>query len=84
MEKATPTLSPASVDSAPPLRFRFIEFNARRAMRGAEAARVAVIDGDDEDWLWMSQRDIAKNMMLHGRCEELLKAHDAYTENIYD
>lgn len=83
MDKATPTPSPASVDSAPPLRFRFIEFNARRAMRGAEAARVAVIDGDDEDWLWMSQRDIAQNMMLHGRCEELLKAHDAYKENAH-
>ena len=38
MDKATPTPSPASVDSAPPLRFRFIEFNARRAMRGAAQA----------------------------------------------
>lgn len=73
----------ASVESAQPLRFRFIEFNARRAMRGAEAARVAVIEGDDEEWLWMSQRDIAQNMMLHGRCEELTKAHDAYKEHAH-
>ena len=37
-DKATPTPPPATVDSAPPLRFRFIEFNARRAMRGAAQA----------------------------------------------
>jgi len=62
------------------MKFKFIEFNARRAQRGAEAARVAVIDDQgDEDWLWMSKRDIAKNMMAFGRCEELVKAHDAYS-----
>lgn len=58
--------------------FRFIEFNPRRAQRGAEAARVAVIQDGEENWLWMSKRDIAKNMMAFGRCEELVKAHDAY------
>lgn len=62
------------------MKFKFIEFNARRAARGAEGARVAVIAEDGtEDWLWMTKRDIAKNMMAFGRCEELLKAHAAYS-----
>lgn len=62
------------------MEFRFVEFNVRRAMRGADAARVAVIYGEnDEDLLWMSKRDIAKNMMAFGRCPELVKANAAYT-----
>lgn len=60
------------------MEFRFVEFNPRRAMRGADAARVEVIDGDDTDWLWMSKRDIAKNMMAFGKHPELVKAHEAY------
>lgn len=60
------------------IEFRFIEFNDRRYARGAEAARVAVIENGEEDWLWMSKRDIAKNMMAFGRHPELVKAHEAY------
>lgn len=61
------------------MKFRFIEYNQRRAARGAEAVRVAVIDDSgEENWLWMTKRDIAKNMMAFGRCEELEKAHKAY------
>jgi hypothetical protein len=61
------------------IEFRFVEFNPRRAMRGADAARVAVIeDGGDEDWLWMSVRDIAKNIKQFGPHQELLKARLAY------
>jgi hypothetical protein len=62
------------------MKFRFIEFNERRWVRGADAARVAVIEqeGGEEDWLWMSKRDIAKNMMAFGRCDELTKAHTEY------
>ena len=37
--------------------FRLIEFNARRAQRGAEAARVAVIEDGDEQWLWMTFKE---------------------------
>lgn len=61
------------------MKFQFMEFNPRRAARGAEAARVLVTyeDGSD-DLLWMSKRDIAKNMMAFGRCAELTKAHQAY------
>ncbi len=58
--------------------FRFEEFNPRRAIRGAEAARVVVIENGEEDWLWMSKRDISKNMMTFGRHPELVKALEAY------
>jgi hypothetical protein len=61
------------------MKFKFIEFNPRRDLRGAEAARVAVIDDEGrEDWLWMSKRDIAKNIKAFGACDELAKARDAY------
>lgn len=56
--------------------WRFIEFNPRRAIRGAEAARVEI--DPEGDWLWMSKQDIAKNMMRFGAHPELQKAHDAY------
>lgn len=61
------------------MKFEFVEFNPRRAQRGADAARVRVIyeDGAD-DLLWMSKRDISKNMMAFGRCAELTRAHEAY------
>ena len=59
--------------------FRFVEFNDRRAMRDAPAARVELLeDGEVVDWLWMSKRDIAKNMMAFGRHPELVKAHESY------
>ena len=58
--------------------FKFIEYNPRRNQRGAEAARVAVIEDGDEQWLWMSKADIVKNMMTFGRHPELVKAHEAY------
>lgn len=61
--------------------FKFIEFNPRRAMRGADAARVEVIDPSDPDgggWLWMSRKDIKENMRWHGAHPELLKALAAY------
>lgn len=61
------------------MKFEFMEFNLRRMARGAEAARVLVTyeDGSD-DLIWMSKRDIAKNMMAFGRCAELTKSHQAY------
>ena len=60
------------------MEFRFIEFNDRRYARGVDAARVAAIEDGEEDWLWMSKQDIAKNMMTFGRHPELVKAHEAY------
>lgn len=71
--------TPAAVQ---PLHFTFIEFHQRRAMRGAEAARVEVIDPEDPDggpgWLWMSRKDIRANIAQHGDHPELLKALAAY------
>ena len=60
--------------------FRFIEFNERRAMRGAEAARVAVIESGEEGWLWMSKRDLDLNIKEFGPHAELVKARIAYTK----
>ena len=60
------------------IEFRFIEFNQRRAMRGVEAARVEIIEGEESDWLWMSERDIARNITTFGSHPELVKAQEAY------
>lgn len=60
--------------------FRFIEFNPRRALRGAEAARVAIIENGQEDWLWMSKRDVDLNIKEFGPHDELLKARLAYAQ----
>ncbi len=62
--------------------FRFIEFNERRAMRGAEAARVAVIESGEEEWLWMSKRDLDLNIKEFGPHAELVKAMIAYTKGV--
>lgn len=64
------------------MEFRFVEYNPRRAMRGVESVRVAVIEDGEEDWLWMSKRDINANIKRFGRHPELLKALDAYRTGI--
>lgn len=61
-----------------PLQFHLMEFNPRRNMRGAPAARVEVIDGDDSYWLWMDRADLRKNIEEHGAHPELVKAQQAY------
>lgn len=58
--------------------FRFVEFNPRRAMRGAEAVRVAVIQDGEEEWLWMTRQDLDMNIKEFGPHAELLKAKLAY------
>ena len=62
--------------------FRFIEFNERRAIRGAEAARVAVIESGEEGWLWMSKRDLDLNIKEFGPHAELVKAMIVYMKVI--
>jgi len=54
--------------------FKFIEYNQRRDLRGADAARVEV----DGDWLWMSKKDIKNNIRDFGNHPELQKALAAY------
>lgn len=56
--------------------WRFIEFNDRRDMRGAPAARVE-IDPSGE-WLWMTAKDVRLNIRDHGDHPELQKALNAY------
>jgi hypothetical protein len=59
--------------------FNLSEFNMRRLERGAEAARMEVFweDGGIE-LLWMSKRDIAKNIKAFGPDPHLLKARELY------
>lgn len=57
-----------------PIVWRFIEFNDRRALRDAPAARVEA----DGEWLWMTPKDIRANIKDHGDHEELQKALKAY------
>lgn len=65
------------------MEFRFVEYNPRRELRGKEAVRVAVIDENgEEEWLWMSKRDITNNIKLFGEHPELLKAKDAYKAGV--
>lgn len=56
--------------------WRFIEYNPRRATRGAPAARVEV--DQDGDWLWMTPKDIRLNIRDHGEHPELAKTLAAY------
>ena len=62
------------------IEFRFMEFNPRRHARGADAARVEVKEDGEKGWLWMSKRDIAKNIMTFGRHPALVTAYAAYGE----
>lgn len=56
--------------------FKFDEFNVRRAMRGAPAARVLV--SKEGHWLWMSSKDVRANIKEFGEHVELTKALEAY------
>ena len=58
----------------------FMEFNNRRKMRGADAARFEVFYSDNEsELLWMSKTDIRKNMKTFPHCVgELLRGLAAY------
>lgn len=72
-----PALPPRPVEQATePQHWKFIEFNSRRAARGAPAARVEV--DPDGEWLWMTALDIRLNIRDHGEHPELRKALAAY------
>ncbi len=75
--RALPALPVEQVEqAAEPQHWRFIEFNPRRAMRGAPAARVEV--DPSGEWLWMTPLDIRLNIRDHGDHLELRKALAAY------
>lgn len=60
--------------------FRFEEFNPRRAMRGAPAARIWITPdvGQEEFWVWMSAADLRKNLKTFGEHEGLRAGLVAY------
>ena len=61
------------------MRFELVDFNPRRHARGAEGARVRVFEGEQViDVIWMSPRDVRKNIGLHGRSSGLAAVEAAY------
>ena len=61
------------------LTFRLVDFNPRRHARKAEAARVYVIeDGEIVDLLWMSKRDVTRNLAMYPGDPGLAAALAAY------
>jgi hypothetical protein len=56
------------------MQWKFIEFNPRRAARGAEAARMEV----NGEWIWCSLKDLKNNVREFGEHPELQKAIAAY------
>jgi len=59
--------------------FIFETFNQHRLARGADAARVLVIDEDGDEWsLWMSEADIRGNVQEFGPHYGLLVAARHY------
>jgi hypothetical protein len=54
--------------------FRFVEFNPRRAARGAPAARIDF----GGDWAWMSLLDLRRNIKIYGRLAAFTQAIEAY------
>lgn len=63
--------------------FIFEAFNQHRMARGADAARVLVVDDEGEDWaLWMSEADIRGNVVEFGPHYGLLVAASHYHMNI--
>lgn len=75
-------LTPNLMETETKPTFRFVEFNPRRAQRGAEAARVEVTYPEDTECqpllLWMSPDDIMENIETFGDSPELQKALAAY------
>jgi hypothetical protein len=59
---------------------KFDNFNARRKMRGADAAQFLITHDDGEtEYLWMSEKDINKNLKKFPEfAEELNKGINGY------
>lgn len=60
------------------VQFTLTEFNERRNMRGAAAARVEMTMDGETEWLWMTRRDAKKNMREFGEHPELDRVVEAY------
>ncbi len=57
-------------------------FNPVRSSRGAPAAELTVRSGDLQRTLWMSNRDIDKNIIEFGPHPGLIEAKEAYRKNV--
>lgn len=72
---STNHLEGSSPDQSPEFTFRFIGFNPIRHRRGVAAARVIVIvDGVEDDVLWMSEKDLRNNLEIFGESAALCSA----------
>jgi hypothetical protein len=62
------------------MKIEFSKFNARRYMRGADAAEYLITHDDGEkEYLWMSKTDIKKNLGIFPEfAEELNKGLHCY------
>lgn len=70
----------SATEPDPEITFRFVEFNPRRLRRGVEAVRVMVlVDGVEDDLLWMSRKDIENNLHVFGESPALREALACYT-----
>jgi hypothetical protein len=56
------------------MHWKFIEFNPRRAARGARAARMEL----NGQWFWCDLEDLKSNVQEFGDHPELQKAIEAY------
>jgi hypothetical protein len=63
--------------------FDLYEYNPRRRQRGSEAACVKVTEDGEEFLLWMSPKDIRKNLKHHGESKGLRDALEAYRINSF-
>lgn len=60
--------------------FQLLRFNPRRAMRGAPAAEVRIMDEDNSLMFWMSEKNIKDNIEQFGEHPGLLAALQAYKD----
>ncbi|MES2571084.1 MAG: hypothetical protein V4710_13640 [Verrucomicrobiota bacterium] len=78
---STSNLEIASLADNPQFTFNFIVFNQLRHRRGLAAALVVVIvDGVDDDVVWMSEKDLRNSIEIFGLSTPLLTALAHYEE----
>lgn len=67
----------------PDVSFRLVRFNPRRMRKGCSgAAEVEVADADNSVRLWMTLRDVERNIIEYGRHPGLVAALEAYRRKV--
>ena len=73
----------SSPNQDPEFTFRFMDFNPIRHRRGLPASRVVVIvDGVEDDVVWMGEKDLRNNLEIFGEHAALRHALAHYTGEI--